>query len=326
MSDALSQQSPDRKHGGGILVIKLGALGDIFLAMEAFHAIRTHHAGERVVLLTRPQFAKFAERMPWFDEVWVDPGPKLWQVAGWLAVRKRLRSGDFDRVYDLQCNDRTGFYFRLLGSRRPEWCGVVKGCSHPSPDFSGLSLHVTERSLRMISAAGVPWAGPADLSWLDGSLEGLPVPERFVLIAPGCAPHRPEKRWPAAGYAEFARLLADRGLAVVAVGTSVDHDIIGAIRAANPDVVDFSGKTSLGQLAALARRAAGVVGNDTGPVHITAAVGAPTLVLMSGVTDPVRMVPRGPSVGWLREEKLADLAVGPVMEALRLRPAGAVES
>ena len=101
---------------------------------------------------------------------------------------------------------------------------------------------------------------------------------------------------------------------MVAVGTAVDQDIIGAIRADNPAVIDFSGKTNLGQLAALARRAQGVVGNDTGPVHITAAVGTPTLVVMSGVTDPVRMVPRGPSVGWLREEKLADLEVDAVVE------------
>ncbi len=302
-----------------ILVIKLGALGDMFLAMDAFHALRRHHAGDRIVLLTRAPFAKLAARMPWFDEVWTDPAPKLWQVGKWLALRSRLRAAGFERVYDMQCNDRTAFYFRLLGPRRPEWSGTAKGCSHRCADFQKGGAHVTELHLRMIEDAGVPRAGAANLGWLDGALDEFRLPARFVLIVPGCAPHRLYKRWPAEHYAELARRLGHRGLGVFAVGTAVDRQMIDAIRALTPEVVDLSGRTDFGQLAALARRAEGVVGNDTGPVHITAAAGAPTLVLMSGVTDPVRMVPRGPSVGWLRRENMADLGVDEVEAALRLR-------
>jgi ADP-heptose:LPS heptosyltransferase len=75
----------------------------------------------------------------------------------------------------------------------------------------------------------------------------------------------------------------------------------------------------LKQLGALARRARGVVGNDTGPIHITAAVGAPTLVVMSGHSDPVRMRPRGPDVDVVQEPNLADLDAERVLAALRLR-------
>ena len=142
-----------------ILVIKLGALGDIILAMEAFQAIRKHHANDSITLLTRKPFVLLTEKMPWFDSIWPDPAPKLLEVSKWLAFRRHLRSANFSRVYDLQCNDRAGFYFRLLGPGRPEWCGVARGCSHPRPDFGGENLPVTERLLRLIDVISLCHGG-----------------------------------------------------------------------------------------------------------------------------------------------------------------------
>ena len=303
-----------------ILVVKLGALGDILLAMDAFQALRRHHPNARITLLTRKPFVAFTRQMPWFDEVWTDPAPKLWQMPQWLAWRRQLRAGKFARVYDLQCNDRSGFYFQLLGPGRPEWCGVVRGCSHPRPDCGGENLPVTERLWRLLEAAGVPRGETADVTWLDGDLSGMAVPERLVLLVPGCAPQHPYKRWPADHFAALAIQLAAQGVACVAIGTAVDHAAITEIQALAPDVINLAGKTDLGQVAALARRAAAVVGNDTGPVHLTSIVGAPTLVLMSRVTDPVRMLPRGPAVNWLKRDDLADLTVDEVLAAIRLRP------
>lgn len=302
-----------------ILVIKLGALGDIILAMDAFQALRRHHPDARITLLTRRPFVALTRSMPWFDEVWTDAAPKLWQVPRWLALRRQLRGGNFQRVYDLQGNDRAGFYFRLLGPGRPEWSGVARGCSHPRPDLSGENLPVTERLWRQLESAGVPRGGAADLAWLDGDLSAFALPDRLVLLVPGCAPQHPYKRWPASHYAALAVKLAAQGVAAVAIGTGVDQAAIAEIRALAPGVINLAGKTDLGQVAALARRAEAVIGNDTGPVHLTGIVGAPTLVLMSRVTDPVRMLPRGPAVSWLKRDDLADLTVAEVLAALPQR-------
>jgi len=301
------------------LVIKLGALGDIILAMEAFQAIRKHHSNDTITLLTRSPFVSLTEKMPWFDVIWADPAPKLLQVPKWLAFRRQLRSGYFSRVYDLQCNDRAEFYFKLLGPGRPEWCGVARGCSHPRPDFGGANLPVTERLLRLIAAAGVPRTGAADLSWLDGDVSNYKLPARYVLLVPGCAPQHPYKRWPAQHFAGLVEKLAARGITAVAIGTAVDNDAISEIQALAPGLINLAGRTELGQVAALARRAIAVVGNDTGPIHVTAMVGAPTLVLMSRVTDPVRMLPRGPEVSWLKRHALADLTCEEVFAAIPAR-------
>jgi ADP-heptose:LPS heptosyltransferase len=302
-----------------ILVIKLGALGDIILSMDAFHAIRAHHPGAHLTLLTRQPFVKLAEKMPWFDEVVADPNPKLLQAGKWLGLRRMLRNGGFRRVYDLQGNDRTGFYFRLFGRNTGEWCGPAKGCSHPRHDHRRDPVPAAERMLRFLESLDVPRAGAGDTSWLTGDLSHLALPERYVVLVPGCAPQHPHKRWPATHYAELARLLAAQGIATVAVGTAVDQDAIGEIRAASPGVIDLAGKTDIGQLAEVARQSLGVVGNDTGPIHITACTGTPTLVLMSGKSDPVRMTPHGADVGFLQRDALADLPAADVMKSIRMR-------
>lgn len=302
-----------------ILIIKLGALGDIIMAMDAMHAIRQHHPDAEITLLTRAPFVGFAQKMPWLDHVLADPSPKLLEVAKWLGLGKTLRDGRFNRVYDLQCNDRTSFYFRLLGEKSGEWCGSARGCSHPRPYDRKDPVPTAERLLRFLEFIGVERAGSADTSWLTGSLQAFVLPEKFVVFVPGCSPQHPAKRWPAAHFAELAHLLEKQGIASVAVGTAVDSLAIEEIRASAPCVIDLAGKTDLGQLAALMRMSMGVIGNDTGPIHIAAVTAAPTLVLMSSKTDPERMMPHGPDVSWLRREKLSDLAPGDVLEAIRLR-------
>jgi ADP-heptose:LPS heptosyltransferase len=302
-----------------ILVIKLGALGDIFLATEAFQSIRTHHPQARIVLLTRPAFMELARTMPWFDEVWPDPSPKMWQVAACWNLARRFRAGGFERVYDLQGNDRAAFYRRLGGwSVASQW--VYAALTEKKVAQAGLApMPVAQRHRQMLAAAGVPSAGPADLSWLDGPTAGFRLPERFVLLVPGSAPKHLHKRWPAAGYAALARALATKGLGSVVVGTKAENETVAEICAAAPSAMNLCGQTTIPQIGALARLAAGVVGNDTGPIHITAAVGAPTLVLMSGRSDPVRMLPHGPEVAYLQEADLRDLSPQKVEQALRLR-------
>ncbi len=303
-----------------ILVIKLGALGDLVQCLDAFYAIRRHHPDRHLILLTTPPFAPFGEAMPWFDEIWLDRRPKLWQLRAWLSLIGRLRAEPLERVYDLQSNQRTALYFRLLAGRRPEWSGEVKGCSHPRPPFLTMSGHNHDRLLEHIRSAGVPVADPAPLDWLNADVSRFNLPPRFVLLIPGCSPKRPGKRWPAARFAELAKRLEHRGIAAVAVGTRGDQPQVDEIRVIAPNVIDLTGRTSLPDLGGVARAALGAVGNDTGPIFIAGILGTPTLSLMSiRESIPERMAPLGPNTGWLARETLAALGVDEVEAALKLR-------
>ena len=89
-------------------------MGDFVQAAGPFAAIRAHHPGARITLLTTTPFADFARRAPWFDEVWVDTKPKLSDLSAVLDLRRRLREAHYSRVYDLQTSDRSSFYFHLF--------------------------------------------------------------------------------------------------------------------------------------------------------------------------------------------------------------------
>jgi ADP-heptose:LPS heptosyltransferase len=92
-----------------ILVIKLGALGDFVQALGPAAAIRAHHPDAAITLLTTAPFAELAGQAPYFDEVWVDERPRLATPRALLALRRRLRTAGFARVYDLQTSDRSSF-------------------------------------------------------------------------------------------------------------------------------------------------------------------------------------------------------------------------
>ena len=109
-----------------ILVIKLGALGDFMYALGPMQAIRRHHPQAEITLLTRPAYAALGERSGLFDTIWADSEPKLFNIIGIFALRSKLTGAAFERVYDLQTSDRTGFYYRLFWpGRKPEWSGIV---------------------------------------------------------------------------------------------------------------------------------------------------------------------------------------------------------
>jgi ADP-heptose:LPS heptosyltransferase len=302
-----------------VLVIKLGALGDMIQALDAFNDIGVHHQGDRVVLLTTPPFAAFAARMPWIGSVWCDGRPKTSDIGAITRLIGRLRRARFRRVYDLQCSQRTALYRLLLaGPRRPQWAGTAHG-SDFVPDLASGLRHNCDGMRAILAAAGVPPERPTDLSWLDADISALPLPARFVMLVPGSSPHLPHKRWPAEAYATLGGRLSARGLGIVLVGTTADRDATSRIAALLPSAIELVGRTDLFELAALARRADGVIGNDTGPIFLAAAVGAPTLMLMSRHTDPRRSAPRGPAVAWLKREELATLSVDEVERALLLR-------
>ena len=291
-----------------VLIIKLGALGDVVMAFQPFADIRAHHAGDRVTVLTTAPFAGLLRASPWFDAVAVDARPAWWDLAGAAALRRQLAG--FDLVYDLQTSGRSSRYFRLAG--RPAWSGIARGASLPHANPARNGMHTIARQRDQLAMAGVP-AGPrADLSWLHG---GPLVEAPFAVLAPGAAAHRPGKRWPVQRFGALAQTLAER-MQVVVVGSAAEAPLGAGIAAACPTAVDLTGRTSLLELGGLLSRASLAVGNDTGPMHLAAARGCPGLVLFSAESDPALTAPPGLDV--LRVPVLAGLSVERVAAALPL--------
>jgi ADP-heptose:LPS heptosyltransferase len=318
--DRVARLRPSRKVAPRppqeILIIKLGALGDFIQALGPMPDIRRHHAGDRITLLTTPRYAELAVETRLFDHILIDRRPKALDLDGWLALRRSLRRGRFDRIYDLQTSDRSGIYARLLRpGRMPEWSGIVWRCTHPHANPQRDRQHTMDRQAEQLLMAGiypvslVPWlpaAGP-----LPAALAG----RRFAVLIPGSSPRHPAKRWPANRYGELAIRLRRAGYLPVLVGVHGEADLGRVVCAICPEAVDLVGRTDVAALAALAGSAALTVGNDTGATHVAAAGANPVVVLFSRASDPGLCAPRGKRVHVLMEPDLGDISVDTVFAA-----------
>ncbi len=294
-----------------ILVIKLAALGDVVQAFSPFAAIRAHHPAAHITLLTTPPFAPWLRRAPWFDEIWDDGRPGWTDPAAMWRLARKLRGACFDRVYDLQTSARSSRYRWLVGGA--EWSGIARGASHPHANPMRDAMHTADRQREQLAMAGIFDVPAPDLGWLDGDLSAFALPERFALLIPGASPGRPGKRWPVA---QFAALAAGLDIPAVVIGGKAEAALGAAISAAAPGTLDLIGRTGFAEIGALARRARVCIGNDTGPTHLAAACGCPTLALFGDDSDPALCAPRGAAVAVLRHIPLADLPVAQVRAAL----------
>ncbi|GBR03118.1 glycosyltransferase family 9 protein [Acetobacter oeni] len=285
-----------------ILVIKLGALGDFVQAFPAFQAIRTHHPHARITLLTTRAFAGLGEASPWFDAIEVDERPKITNRRGMRHLKDQL-SG-FDLIYDLQTSARSTWYYRFAGHRM--WSGIAGQAALPHANPWRDQMHTRTRQRDQLRMAGIPEVPDADLSWLVEA--GPVIAEPYALLFPGAAPHRPGKRWPAERYAELACELSRRGVLPVISGSREDGELASVIRAGCPGALDLTGQTTLPELGGVCARACLAIGNDTGPMHLAAAMGCRAITLFSGESDPSLTAPSGRTAGQVRVIRVNDMA------------------
>jgi ADP-heptose:LPS heptosyltransferase len=307
---------PEREH---ILVIRLGALGDLVFCFQSFHEIRQAHPEAEIALLVRAPYADFARSLPWFNRIIIDTHPTFLAPRAWWKLRREIADFRPKRVYDFQGKFRQTVLYALLGGPKgPAWSGAASGCKFPRPwpPLPGMSWQAFMAA--QLRSAGVPAAGPPDLSWFDAPIDKFALPKRYAVLIPGCSPKAPHKRWPAQKFAEAAKKLQQNKFLCVAVGTKDDAEAVAEIKAIAPDVFDLCGQTSLFELAGIVRRAALVIGNDTGPVHMAAALGAPTLAIFSEKSDPVWSKPPGPKVAVRQTPVIADFSLDEAIWACRL--------
>lgn len=296
-----------------ILVIKLGALGDFVQACGAFRRLRDVHKNAHITLLTRKPYASLGRDCGYFDDVVIDENPKLYQLGKMLRLRTFFRDSGFERVYDMQNNDRTSLYFRFSGLKNQcEWVGVAQGASHQDVSKDRSQIHVFDMLKQTMKIGGVDGISIDNLEWMDGDVSGFALKEPYVLFVPGCAPTRLEKRWPAGHYIDLATRLGARGYQIVLLGTEAEADVTHKIESACENVLNLTGQTSLQQIVALGRGAAGAVSNDTGPAHFLGPSGCALLILYPKCSNPSRFCALGAHVRTIQKDRIADIGVDDV--------------
>ena len=309
-----------------VLVIQAGSIGEFVLSLAAMKRIRMAHPHARITLLTVPQFEALARASPYFNTI--DTTARPGSPGEWLALRGEIKRAHYDRVYDLESSRTSRFLFQLLRPFPPAWSGATPGAKlrHRNPALA--QMHTLERHAEQLMVAGA-WpdapttpgdAPPPDLSWIlrrapeVRPVPGAAAPRPFVLMVPGGGENKPEKRWPIARYAELAGQLKARGFDIVIIGGPQESAMARAIQKTVGQARDLTGRTDFAQIAVLGARTVLAIGNNTGPMHLIAAAGAPTIALFDGAPDTLVNAPRG-HVAVIQSPTLAELPVETVATA-----------
>jgi lipopolysaccharide heptosyltransferase I len=289
--------SPPRR----ILLIKPSAIGDVVHALPVLNLLRRKWPDAHIAWLLTPACADLLDGHPLLSEVilferrrfgrgWREPAA----AAGLVSFMKRLRRGEFDLVIDLQGLFRSGWM--AWQTRAPVRIGF-SNARELAPifythrvDVGTTEQHAIDRYLKVTAALGCgdsPVEFPFHVTDEDRRhVESLvPADQPYAVLIPGT--NWLTKRWPADRFAMLVKPLRDRfGLATVTAGSPDEVELASQISGA----INVAGKTTLRQLVALLQRASLVVANDSGPMHIAAALGRP-LVTPFGPTNPVRTGP-----------------------------------
>jgi len=309
-----------------ILVIQAGTIGEFVLSLAAMRRIRQAHQRARITLLTLPAFEALAKTSPYFHEI--DTGGAPQGPGEWLSLRRRIKQARYSRVYDLQGSAWTATLFQILRPFPPPWSGPVSGAKYRHRNPQRETMHLLERQADQLHVAGIwpnaptaPGDAPApDLSWIlrrapeARPTPGAQAPKPFVLLVPGGNEKAPYRRWPVTAYAQLAGKLFAEGYDIVIIGGPQESALARAIQKTVGRARDLTGRTDFAQIALLGVKAVLAVGNDTGPLHLIAAAGTPTVALFAGGPEEALAGPRG-HVAVLHAPDLANLSVETVASA-----------
>jgi heptosyltransferase-1 len=303
-----------------LLVVRLGAMGDILHALPAVTALRLAHPNWAIDWVVEPRWRALLaaegstgrqtaqnSAQPLIDHLHFAP-TKEWRKAPFsrqtlhefMALRSALRAGKYDAVIDLQGAIRSALVARLAGCRRligeaepreraARWLFSERVTTH--------GVHMIEQDVELASAiAGdtltpvEPWLpiDPIAEAWADEILPPI-TNKTAVLITPGAG--WGAKRWPVERYAAVAQSLIVLGCRVL-VNVGPGEEPLAEVIVRQTSGVATPLACTLPQLIALTRRIALVIAGDTGPLHLACALCRP-VVGIYGPTDPSRNGPFG---------------------------------
>ncbi|HUG89847.1 MAG TPA: glycosyltransferase family 9 protein [Planctomycetaceae bacterium] len=289
-----------------VCLIKPSALGDVVQTMPLVPVLRERFPRARLAWVVNRPFGELLEGLPGLDEV--IPLDRRGPVWNWLRLLGDLRRRRFDLVFDLQGLLRTAVMAAATGARlrvglESSREGAGLACHLLLPD-SGRLVPAHLRYWRVAEALGlgdrhrqaeIPIPA-ADREWADGQVATLRGP--LLAVHPGA--RWKTKLWPVEKFAAVAaRAFRAFGFSTIIVGGSderlaaarLEHLLRRFVPAAG--VLNLAGRTSLKQLAAVLAAAGVMLSNDSGPMHLAAAMGTPVVGVFT-CTSPTRSGPPGP--------------------------------
>ena len=280
------------------LIVAPSWIGDTIMAQPLFERLRARHSDLQLDALAPRWVAPVLRRMDAITDLVDSPfGHRQVSLKARWRLARELAARGYDAVYVLPNSLKSAVVPFLAGiPRRVGFTGESRygliNVRH-TLDKKALPLMV-ERFAQLAEAPGSPLSRPVSHPQLRSTVEdqqktladlGLERPARVVAFCPG-AEYGPAKRWPAAHFAALAKLLAADGYAIWLFGSPKDHAVAEEIARLAPGLCrNLCGSTALDQAIDLLALADLVVCNDSGLMHVAAALGRP-IVALYGSSSP----------------------------------------
>lgn len=315
-----------------LLAIHFGQLGDVVLGIPALDALRSAFPDARITALTGTpadqlvRLAGLADAVVGVDRVALRDGPRLQSIRRIVTLARRLRAERFDTVVDFHAFYETGLLALVTGAQRrvgPKRDNRSLPRAYTATSDYDLGSHLIDRYLAVSAAAGAPARvreprlvpAPSDVATVTGLVEAAGLRGGSLAgLNPGAGWE--VKKWPADRFVELGRHLVADGHGVVVFAGPEEPGLGERIAADIGPGAAAMERLTLGELAAALSRCLVVVSNDTGPSHISAAVGTPTLVLMPGNAGPSSFAVRGDRHTLIHGETILAIPLDEVSDAV----------
>ena len=269
-----------------ILIIKLGALGDVMMAEGVMRCIRSQYPQAHITLVTEPLYARFMKKAPHFDAVLPYKRVPRWHFGAQRAIKAQLKSSTFDLVIDLQNSSHS--------RRLQSW--LQDASISATSKYADIKYHrdasrklASRDYLReQVGTIGIDCSVGhfSDLSWAAEDVSRVlakhQLKDGFALLVAGSAARHPQKRWH--GFPALIEQLAERNIHAVTAPGPDEYELCAALPATM--LMDDEKFLTLNQLVGLASHCAFVVGNDTGPTHMLAAANTKGVALFGSDHSP----------------------------------------
>jgi len=299
-----------RGGAASFLIVQSAFLGDALLTVPLADELKRRFPRARLTVLTLEKTADVFRAHPSIDEVLIDD--KRGQNRGWGGLRRLARElarQQFDVAVIPHRSFRSALLARMAGI--PRRVGFTSSVGRffltDTVPWTWL-MPDAERNLALLKPLGPGLRRDDEISAFDSVYlrpdpaekekmaralkdAGASAGQTLVGIHPGSA--WPTKRWPEDRFAALCRRFAERGITPVLVGGAQDAELCARLAAAG-GAQDFCGKTNLKELKALMSLFSLFVTNDSGPMHMAAGLGVPTLAIFGPTTRELGFFPYGP--------------------------------
>ncbi|HOG23255.1 MAG TPA: lipopolysaccharide heptosyltransferase II [Candidatus Omnitrophota bacterium] len=287
-----------------ILVIKLGAMGDLVLVVPSLRMLKNRYPDSSISILVDKKLAPIISNCPYLDDLILVDRKKLGNPLYLLKTARRIRQENFDMSVDLHNNKYTHLLAYLGGV--VQRCGFARGfwgrLLNRSDKTFGLADTPVRHQFRVLAKAGVQdfedelelWPKKERIEKAEQTLLALDLKAdtRVIGFVMGSSPKWPTKRWDPQFFKKLAEKIFDHYDArILLLGSPGEEGLADVFRDFDPDrVVNLIGKTTLEDLPAFFQKLHFVVSGDTALLHVAAAMHVPTAAIF-GPTDPKRHVP-----------------------------------